>query len=137
MYQYAVTVRGFHIDAYGHVNNARYLEYLEEARWEFLGSRGSSVLHRLKEMGIGIFLVRIEADFRRPAVLDDELLIDSSVAKMGSRSVVFHQKILHRDTQTVVFDAMLTGAVVDLKTQKSIFVTEELREIFEPLCTSV
>ena len=31
-----IKVRGFHTDLYGHVNNARYLEFLEEARWEFL-----------------------------------------------------------------------------------------------------
>ena len=31
-----IKVRGYHIDLYGHVNNARYLEFLEEARWAML-----------------------------------------------------------------------------------------------------
>lgn len=31
-----LTVRNYHLDGYGHVNNARYLEFLEEARWAFL-----------------------------------------------------------------------------------------------------
>ncbi|WP_193386247.1 acyl-CoA thioesterase, partial [Yersinia pestis] len=31
-----IKVRGFHIDVFQHVNNARYLEFLEEARWEWL-----------------------------------------------------------------------------------------------------
>ena len=30
-----LTVRNYHLDGYGHVNNARYLEFLEEARWTF------------------------------------------------------------------------------------------------------
>ena len=30
-----IKVRGYHLDLYGHVNNARYLEFLEEARWAF------------------------------------------------------------------------------------------------------
>ena len=29
-----IRVRGYHLDLYGHVNNARYLEFLEEARWD-------------------------------------------------------------------------------------------------------
>ena len=28
-----LTVRGYHLDGYGHVNNARYLEFYEEGRW--------------------------------------------------------------------------------------------------------
>ena len=31
--QTKIKVRGFHLDVYQHVNNARYLEFLEEARW--------------------------------------------------------------------------------------------------------
>ncbi|SQA97049.1 Long-chain acyl-CoA thioesterase FadM [Cedecea neteri] len=31
-----IKVRGYHMDVYQHVNNARYLEFLEEARWEGL-----------------------------------------------------------------------------------------------------
>ena len=30
--QTKIKVRGFHLDVYQHVNNARYLEFLEEAR---------------------------------------------------------------------------------------------------------
>jgi acyl-CoA thioesterase FadM len=30
-----LTVRGYHLDGYNHVNNARYLEFLEEARWQY------------------------------------------------------------------------------------------------------
>lgn len=28
-----IKVRGYHLDIYQHVNNARYLEFLEEGRW--------------------------------------------------------------------------------------------------------
>lgn len=30
--QTQIKVRGYHLDVYQHVNNARYLEFLEEAR---------------------------------------------------------------------------------------------------------
>ena len=31
-----IKIRGYHLDAYGHVNNARWVELLEEARWQWL-----------------------------------------------------------------------------------------------------
>ncbi len=34
-----IRVRGYHCDFYGHLNHARYLELLEEARWSYLEDR--------------------------------------------------------------------------------------------------
>lgn len=31
-----IKIRGYHTDSYQHVNNARYLEFLEEARWQIV-----------------------------------------------------------------------------------------------------
>jgi len=38
-----IKVRGYHEDRFGHVNNARYLEFLEEARWAHLEERGLDI----------------------------------------------------------------------------------------------
>lgn len=48
---FTVRVLNYHLDGYGHVNNARYLEFLEAARWHFfehyqlLGSLRLSLIH--------------------------------------------------------------------------------------------
>ena len=39
--QTQIKVRGYHLDGYQHVNNARYLEFLEEARWHGLENSDS------------------------------------------------------------------------------------------------
>ena len=39
--QTQIKVRGYHLDVYQHVNNARYLEFLEEARWHGLENSDS------------------------------------------------------------------------------------------------
>ncbi|MDH8096138.1 long-chain acyl-CoA thioesterase FadM, partial [Klebsiella pneumoniae] len=39
--QTQIKVRGYHLDVYQHVNNARYLEFLEEARWDGLENSDS------------------------------------------------------------------------------------------------
>jgi thioesterase-3 len=129
MHTHSIIVRGFHLDAYGHVNNARYLEYLEEARWEFFKDCGGT-LHELEKLNIGLFLVRLESDFRKPSFLDDRLQVLTKVIKVGSRSLVFEQKIIHHSSRDIVIEAVLTGAVVNLKTQKSMYINEETRPIF-------
>ena len=52
-----IKVRGYHLDLYSHVNNARYLEFLEEARWSFFEDK--SDLPRFMKSGLALIVVNI------------------------------------------------------------------------------
>ncbi|EBQ5939609.1 thioesterase, partial [Salmonella enterica subsp. enterica serovar Enteritidis] len=52
-----IKVIGYHIDAFGHVNNARYLEFLEAARWDWLESYDA--YRWFKQMDIAVVVVNI------------------------------------------------------------------------------
>lgn len=122
--QMLLKVRGFHIDVYQHVNNARYLEFLEEARWEWLSALEG--FQWMKAQGIAFIVVNININYRRPAVLGDVLRIDSQLARLNGRSGVVNQVITLEPTGEVVADAALTFVCIDLKTQKALPLEGEL-----------
>jgi len=53
-----ITIRTFHTDAFGHVNNSRYLELFEEARWRYAEDIGLIELLRQKNLGFIIMDLR-------------------------------------------------------------------------------
>ncbi|MBN0105715.1 hypothetical protein JTL63_34105, partial [Pseudomonas aeruginosa] len=55
--QTQIKVRGYHLDVYQHVNNARYLEFLEEARWD--GLENSPAFQWMMEKNIAFVVVNI------------------------------------------------------------------------------
>jgi acyl-CoA thioester hydrolase len=87
-----LTVRTYECDAYGHVNNANYLHYLEYARHEFLKAIGFDFAGSMAA-GYGLYVTRIEIDYKRPAILDDRLTIESRVVKKGAVSGLLEQTI--------------------------------------------
>jgi len=105
-------VRTYECDSYGHVNNANYLNYLEFARYEYLRAIGFDY-PKAVNAGYGVFIARIEIDYKRPAVTDDELLIRSQPIKKGAVSGVISQEIW-RGTDLIVA-AKVTWAFVDSK----------------------
>ena len=105
-------VRTYECDSYGHVNNANYLNYLEYARWEFLKDVGFDYA-AMKEAGYGIYVARVEIDYKKPALADDELLIKSWSIKKGAVSGVIAQEIWRGDALLV--EAKVTWAFVDSK----------------------
>ena len=123
---YKIRVRGFHLDLYGHVNNARYLEFLEEARWDLLETdRGLDWWH---EQGLAFVVASIHINYRRPAGLATDLEIRSHMQRLGGRSAIIHQDVVNLATDEVVADADVTFVVVCLETGRPVALDGALRE---------
>jgi acyl-CoA thioester hydrolase len=103
-------VRSYECDSYGHVNNANYLNYLEYARYEFLKSIGFDYPGALKA-GYGVYVARVEIDYKKSAFTDDTLIIKSWPVKKGAVSGVIAQRILREED--IIVEAKVTWAFVD------------------------
>jgi len=80
MHTTEIKVRGYHLDVFGHVNNARYLEFLEEARWAIFDDKVN--LEDLAREGYVFTVVNININYRRPAFLHDRLRRFSSLLEI-------------------------------------------------------
>jgi len=127
--QTQIKVRGYHLDVYQHVNNARYLEFLEEARWD--GLENSESFRWLTAHNIAFVVANININYRRPAVLGDRLTVTSKVQQLNGKSGELSQILTLDPEGQVVADALITFVCIDLKTQKALPLEGELREKLE------
>lgn len=85
-----VEVRFADIDVMGHVNNAVYLSYFEQARMAFF----SSLIGNDWDWGKhGVLLARNEVDYLRPVLLNDEVRIRTKCEQVGTTSLVFTYEV--------------------------------------------
>lgn len=71
------------MDALGHVNNARYFDYFQEARIEWLASLGLDM-----EQTTGPVVVHVAGTFLKPVVYPATLVLSSSLHSLGRSSMV-------------------------------------------------
>jgi len=97
-------------DFSGVVYHARYLEFLERGRSDFLRSAG--VLHGELVEGDGLIWVvrRMEIDFRQPARIDDILEIETRMAAISGARITMAQRILRGDQ--VLVEARVEAAII-------------------------
>jgi len=126
-----IKVRGYHIDLYGHVNNTRYLEFLEEARWT-IKEKYFDFMHEHAK-GLGIVVVSNHIDYHHAATLGDALEIRTCISRIGNKSAVFRHEIYLADTDTLVVDAEVTFVIMDFNTGRAIPLSEEWRTRLELL----
>ncbi|WP_220267749.1 YbgC/FadM family acyl-CoA thioesterase [Enterobacter sp. Colony194] len=126
-----IKVRGYHLDVYQHVNNARYLEFLEEARWD--GLEQEEGFQWMTANRIAFVVVNININYRRPAVLGDLLKVTSQVQQLNGKSGILSQVITLEPEGQVVADAQITFVCIDLSNQKALPLEGELRERLEAM----
>jgi acyl-CoA thioester hydrolase len=112
------TVRFRDVDAMGHVNNAVFLTYLEEARIAFLLPLGAEVTHMI--------LARVEIDFRAPLRMGDEIEIGVRPSDLGTKSFELEYEV--RAGDSVAAEAKTVIVSFDYESGRSIELPDSWRE---------
>ena len=126
----AIKVRGYHLDLFSHVNNARYLEFLEEARWNYF-ENDTPFTNFITENILSFPIVNININYRNPAGFNDTLKIVTKMKRIGRKSATLDQKIyiINRDCLSV--DAEVTFVILDNKSGHAVELPEEIRTAWQ------
>lgn len=124
-----IEVRPTEIDMMGHVNNAKYLEYLEWGREKWYEEVGIS-FDAMREQGLGTVTVHISIDYRKEVLMGEKLTICTRPLRKGRRSFVLQQYILNEHKEKVT-EAEVTIAVISLKERKAMGLPPSLERVFK------
>lgn len=93
LHQCEIAVRWGDMDAYGHVNNALYMRYLEEARVQFLASIGAD----MRGNGTDPVIINVGCTFLRPVSYPATVIIKSYVGEIGRSSFMIWYEVSTTD----------------------------------------
>lgn len=96
-------------DAAGVVYHSNYLKYFERARTEFLRERGLSV-RDLAEQGWVFPVVKMQVEFRAPALHDDLLEIETTLMSLGRTSFSLQQRVRRSADGKLLVEGIVTLA---------------------------
>ncbi len=112
------TVRFRDLDAMGHVNNAVFATYLEQARIAFLSPNGAQVEDMI--------LARLEIDFRSPAEVGETIEITVTPTRVGTKS--FDLEYVIRVGDRVVAQARTVLVAYDYAHARSVEIPNQWKE---------
>ena len=85
-FSYPVEVRFGDIDALGHLNHAKYLTFMEQARYKYMEHIG---LWRVADGfgSLGQIVAHVACDYKRPAQLGQVVVVAARVSRLGTKSI--------------------------------------------------
>ena len=123
-YEAPIDVRLRDVDFMGHVNNAVYATYLEEAREAYFGDVVGVSL-----TDVGTVLASLELDFERPIEADEELTVAVRIADLGTSSLTMEYEIRADGERAATGRSV--QVLVDRETDRSRPIPDEWRRRIE------
>jgi thioesterase-3 len=123
-----IVVRPTEIDVNGHVNNAKYVEYLEWGREDWYEQLGLPY-RRLRELGAVTVTVNLNVNYRAECQQGERLVVATRPERLGRTSFVVRQEIRKADG-SVAADATVTTVTIDPRTRRGRPVPEPLARAF-------
>ena len=116
-------------DAGAVVYYANYLKFCERARTEWLRAAGFQQAELLEKRNLAFVVRSFQADYLRPAGLDDLLEVVTRIEKLGHASITFAQDV--EKDGVVLFQARVVVACVDWGRRKSAPIPQDLKRSLE------
>ena len=99
-------------DSSGRVYHASFLRFLERGRTEWLRRLGVSQQEIAGSSGILFAVRRLQIEFLAPALMDDELRVETCISALRGASIEFRQRVLRGDAELVAA-TVLVAAIRD------------------------
>jgi len=111
------------VDRFGHVNNSVYFSLFDMCKTRYFHDVvGTDIFDRMAPV-----VVHIEANFISPVFFPDEIVIDTSIVKMGNKSFTLLQRALNERTDEVKCYCETVMVMMDTATNQSVEIDEEFR----------
>ena len=114
-------------DAGGIVYYANYLKFAERARTEYIRSLGCMQSEALEEEKCGFTVRHVEIDYKKPAKLDDELVVTCELQEVKGAAAVMHQEVLRGEDVLATIDVKV--AYINLSKLRPIRIPEWLTKL--------
>jgi acyl-CoA thioester hydrolase len=126
-FQHPIEVRYDDLDPQGHVNNARFLSYFEQARVNYLVhlglfSKGHSFLE------VGIILADAHVTFLTPVLFGMEVRVGVRVTRLGNKSMTMEYRLFEAASNMELATGSTVLVTFDYHTQQTIPIPDIWRE---------
>jgi acyl-CoA thioester hydrolase len=126
LFTQVLDVRWREMDALGHVNNAQFLSYVEEARVQWL----ATLRDNWQNSDHAPIVAAIHVDFRQPIVWPEQLRVSLFAERRGGKSATIAHRITRASDASVIYAEGYTVLVWVARSGTPVALPDYIAEFF-------
>ncbi len=124
-----IPVRTYELDSFGHVNNSVYLNYIEEARSEYLRLVGLS-FHDFARHNVQLVIIEAHIRYLSPARYGDVVIVAGRFRDVKAASLALDYRLTEQRSGRLIATAETRGAFISPQTGKPVRAPQAFRDAF-------
>jgi acyl-CoA thioester hydrolase len=120
-----IPVRVGDLDAFGHVNNAKYATYIEQARFDYMNALG---LWQGEVADAGVIIADIHIAFLAPTYARSTVRAGTCITRLGGKSMRYEHELREAATGELLATAEAIIVAYDYAGHKTIPVPDDWRQ---------
>ena len=124
-HRYELKTRWRDIDSFGHVNNAVYLTYIEDARILFFRR------WKITEMKKSLIVASIKIDYLQQIDHPSDLIVGQKISRIGNSSFDIQSAIFLNNDPKPAANSVVSCVCFDYQQSKSVPVYDEIKADFQ------
>lgn len=120
-----IQVRYADLDAQWHVNNTRFLTYIEQGRFEYYQHLG--LFDGKNFLDLRMIIADVHVSYKAPIYLNQKIRVGTRVSRIGTKSITFESVIEDEKTGLVCATGEVVGVCYNFHAHESLPVPEEWR----------
>lgn len=125
-FYYPIQVRMGDLDPFGHVNNSRFLTYLESARLAYF--QHLNLWDGINFQRMEIIVADVHIAYIKPIMWGQNIRVGQRVSRIGNKSIHFEYQIEDKDTGAVMATAECVMVAYNYDTMSAIPVKADWRK---------
>jgi len=125
-FNYPIQIRYSDLDPQWHVNNARYLSFIESARLEYLQELelwdGKSFLN------LGLIVANVQINYLKPILMEQKIFVGVKVTRIGNKSLDFSYSIEDVETEEIMATASTVMVTYSYELLQAVSVSVDWRK---------
>lgn len=126
-FYHPIEVRYGDLDPQGHLNNARYLTYMEQARIQYIKHLG--LMKGDSFMDMGVILADIHITFKAPVQFGQAVRVGVRITRLGHKSMDMVHDIEDAESGEVLASGEAVLVAYDYHNNRSVPISEEWRRV--------
>lgn len=126
IYEKRIRVKKEHLDQQKHVNNVQFVQWIQDIAEEHWEKRAPEE----QKQNFFWVVIRHEIDYKKEALLDDELLLQTYVGETTNVTSIRHVIIKREKDKKVLVEAKTTWCLLNSSTKRPAKITDDLKRIF-------
>ena len=126
-FYHPIEVRYGDLDPQGHVNNAKYLTYLEQARVAYISHLG--LWQGPSFLDFGVILADVHLTYRSPITFGQQIRVGVRVSSLGNKSLTLEQSIEDIQTGKELATGRVVWVAMNYHNEQTIPIPDRWREV--------